>query len=59
MGPRETGNGWGKGYPMKIKGAIGEKMLDFFLLYPSHIRITGIVHVKIIPEDDTIWLPVP
>ena len=36
---------------MKIKGAIGEKMLDFFLLYPFDIGIPGIVHVEVIPEN--------
>ena len=52
---QEAGNGWSKGCPMKIKGAIGEKMLDFFLLYPFDIGIFGIVHVEVIPEDDALW----
>jgi len=53
---QEAGDGWSKGYPVKIKGAIGEKLLDFPLLYPFDIRIPGIVHVEVIPENDTLWL---
>jgi len=52
---QEPGKGWGKGNSSKIKGAIREKLLDFSLLYPSDIRITGIVHVEVIPKNDAIW----